>query len=232
MKTTNVKAENLNYDHYEMNKYDQDIVKVIPGHKELHEKMMEIISDRNKIKRIMKFLDLGIGTGLTAEKIFKLIPKAKLFAVDFSKKMLDGARMKLKSYDVEYILGDYSKIGFGKDLDLVVSVIGMHHQNTEGKKKVFKKVYASLQKGGIFILGDLFTTNDKEQHAYNDAKHFTFMVQNAKDEKSLKEWAHHHKFLNDPAHIEDEMRWLKNVGFKKVKIEYNYLNTALIVAEK
>ena len=39
---------------------------------------------------------------------------------------------------VNYIFGDYSKIRFNKKYDIVVSVIGIHHQNAIGKKKLFK----------------------------------------------------------------------------------------------
>jgi hypothetical protein len=57
-------------------------------------------------------------------------------------------------------------------------------------------------------------------------------VENARDEKSLEEWAHHHKFLNLLASIEDQIAWLKEVGFSGVEVRYEYLNTALIVATK
>ena len=185
-----------------------------------------------KNHKVSKIVDLGIGTGLTAERILRFVPKAGLVAVDFSDQMIKGAEKKLASYNVKYIFGDYSEIDFGKDFDIVTSVIGIHHQNTEGKKKVFKKVYDSLKKGGVFIFGDLVTYKNKEQAGYSDAKHYHHLVENAEDEKSLKEWAYHHKFLNDLATVEDQIEWLKQVGFKKVSVKFQYLNTVLITAEK
>ena len=41
---TNVKPTELNYDHYEMDKYDEDIVNSIPGHRELHTEIIKIVS--------------------------------------------------------------------------------------------------------------------------------------------------------------------------------------------
>lgn len=35
--TTNIKPDDLNYDHYETETYDSDIVASIPGHTALHE---------------------------------------------------------------------------------------------------------------------------------------------------------------------------------------------------
>lgn len=232
MKTVNVKVQNLNYDHYESEKYDADIRRVIPGYEELHREIEKTVISYNKKKQIEKIAELGIGTGLTSERILKIVPKAFLAAVDFSKKMLSGARKRLLQYKTKFIFGDFSEINFGNEFDVVVAVIGIHHQNTRGKKIVFKKIFDSLKKGGVFVFGDLVTYRTEEEAAFNDAKHYAFMVANMTDEKSLKEWAYHHKFLNDLAPLEDQVEWLKEIGFKKVEVKFKHLNTALIVATR
>ena len=61
---TNVKPDELNYNHYETQKYDDDIVCSIPGHEELHKHIEQLIESLPKQPKI---LELGIGTGLTAE---------------------------------------------------------------------------------------------------------------------------------------------------------------------
>jgi tRNA (cmo5U34)-methyltransferase len=230
--TTNVKAKELNYDRYSKNKYDNDIVRSIPGHIELHNKLIELVKKFSKNNLVVKIADLGVGTGLTTEKILNLIPKSKAVAVDFSANMLKGAKRKLSKFDVEYIKGDYSKIKFGKNFDIVVAVIGIHHQTHPGKKKVFRKIFNSLRKGGIFIFGDLVTYRDPELAAFNEARHYHHLVENAQDEKSLKEWAYHHKCLNKLAPLEDQVQWLKEVGFRSVEVVFTKYNTALIYAKK
>ncbi len=232
MKTTNVRADDLNYDHYITEKYDADIRRVIPGHEELHKEIEAVVLEYVKNHVVNRIADLGTGTALTAERILKLVPKAKLIANDFSEQMLGGARKRLEGYDVEFSIGDYSEINFGREFDIVVCVIGLHHQNAEGKKKVMQKVYDSLVPGGLFILGDLVTYRDKAEAAYADARHYYHLVKNAEDETSLKEWAYHHKFLNDLAPLEDQVDWLNVSGFSKVEVRYKHLNTALIIAQK
>lgn len=230
--TTNVKPEELNYDKYANEKYDDEIKNVIPGYDELHEKIVDKLRAYSKENEIKKIADLGCGTGLTSEKLMKVVPSAKLVAVDFSETMLNGARKRLSNYAVDYLLGDYAQIDFGSNFDVVVSAIGIHHQNHEGKRKLFKKIFASLAPKGIFIFGDLVTWRDPYQAAVNDAKHYAHLVQHAKNEESLREWAHHHKFLNDLAPLEDQVGWLKEAGFSNVEVKYAHLNTALIIAEK
>lgn len=228
---TNVKPKELNYDHYKTEKYDQDIIKSIPGHEELHKVVDKIIERFDK--KSLKILELGVGTGLTAERVLKIIPAAEYTAIDFSETMLNGARKRLAKYNVAFIQGDYSQIALPCNNNLVISVISIHHQKTnEDKKRLFQRIYSSLSKEGAFIFGDLVTHKDQQVAALNDAKHFHHLAENAQDERSLAEWAHHHKYLNSLAPLEDQIEWLKEVGFKEVQVVFTKYNTALIYAAK
>ncbi len=230
--STNVKPRDLNYDGYSNEKYDDDIVRSIPGHVEMHDKISSVIKERFSGKKIVA-LELGIGTGLTALKILRIVPDARYVGIDFSETMMAGAVNRLKGFDTDFIKGDFSDIGFPESNDLVISVIGMHHQKMDNdKKKLFAKIFDSLKENGVFIFGDLMTFKNPEIAALNEARHFNYLVENAKDEKSLKEWAFHHKFQNCLAPMEDQIAWLKEVGFKEVDVVFTLFNTVLIMAVK
>jgi tRNA (cmo5U34)-methyltransferase len=231
MKTTNVKAADLNYDHYSANKYDRDIINSIPFHKELHARIMTFIRKNFLTSENCNILDLGVGTGITSHLIRQELPNSKFDLVDFSKKMLDGAKRRFGTKNVNYIFGDYSKRRFKKKYDIVVSVIGIHHQNTLGKKQLFKKIYRLLKPGGVFIFGDLVTYRDPYKAALNQALHFHHLVEKSADKKTLGEWAHHHYILNDPAPVENQIKWLGESGFK-VKTAMLKMNTALLFCRK
>ncbi len=232
VQTTNVKPGDLNYDHYAMEVYDEDIRHSIPGHDELHKKIEEIVEGYAKNYEVKKILDLGTGTGITLEKMLHFVPKTYFVAMDFSAQMLAGAKKHLAAYIGEYIFGDYANIPLGTDFDIVVSVIGMHHQTHEGKQKMFQKVFDSLSSGGVFIFGDLMTYRDPQKAALNDAYHYHHLVENARNEKSLQEWAHHHKFLNQLASLEDHVDWLRAVGFTRLSVEITLFNTVLVLSYK
>ena len=133
---------------------------------------------------------------------------------------------------MNYVFGDYSELEFDTGFDMVVSVVGIHHQEDDGKRSLFKKIFRCLKPDGIFILGDLVTYRDKKKVALNDAKHYHHLVKNARNDQSLEEWAYHHKFLNLLAPVEDQIDWLNKIGFSRVEEKYEYLNTALISAIK
>ncbi len=228
--TTNVSPAELNYDHYTNNQYDRDIVNAIPFHKEIHVQIAEYIAGYKK-KKILEILDLGAGTAITSAIIKSVRPDAHFDIIDFSKQMLDGAKKRLGDKNVRYFLVNYTKQKFDKKYDVIVSVIGFHHQTHIGKRKMFKKIYSLLKSDGVFILGDLVTHRDQHTAAHNNALHFHHLVEKSVDEKTLTEWAYHHQFLNDLAPIEDQIDWLKEVGFKVSK-QFCKMNTALLIAKK
>lgn len=229
---TNVRPEELNYDHYEMEKYDRQIISSIPGHQELHDCIDAIVA-RDFSRKSAKILELGVGTGLTAERMLRKLPGANYTVVDFSDTMLAGAKKRLSGYNVHFINGDYAKTDLPQENDMVVSVIGIHHQETdEDKKRLFQRIYDSIRANGALLFGDLVTYRDPVEAAVNEARHFHHLVEHAEDEQSLREWAHHHKFLNRLAPLEDQVEWLQDAGFKSVEVAHKKFNTALIYAKK
>ncbi len=227
---TTITPSQLNYDHYSGTKYDCDIVNSIPHHRKIHH-LIANYAQKRLLNKNIEVLDLGVGTGITSKLLQNILPSAKFTAVDFSKQMLKSAARKLGKDNVCYIFGDYAKLKFNQKFDLIVSVIGLHHQDTTGKKKMFKKIFSLLKPGGIFIFGDLVTYKNKYHAAYNNALHFHHLVEKSSNKKTLTEWAHHHMFLNDLAPIEDQIDWLKKVGFK-IEIKFIKTNTALLICKK
>lgn len=228
---TNIEAGALNYDRYSTEQYDRDIINSIPFHRELHEHIESFVRAHLESSKEYDLLDLGVGTGITAKMVQNLLPHARIDAVDFSEQMMAGARKKLGERNVRYLFGDYANMAFDKQYDVVVSVIGIHHQNATGKRKLFEKIYSALKPGGVFIFGDLVTYADEHEAALNNALHYHHLVEHATDKKTLAEWAHHHMFLNDLAPIERQSEWLTEIGFV-VRKEFLKMNTALLICKK
>lgn len=232
METTNVTAVEVNYHHYSSAQYDRDIRNSIPFHEEIHEAIQSFIMDTWAPLAPLDILDLGVGTGLTSKVIQVLLPQANLTVVDFSENMIAGARERLGVERVNYAVADYSKtdIAVGR-FNIIMSVIGMHHQTDVGKILMFNKIRRGLERGnGVFIFGDLVTFRDPQKAALEAARHYHHLVEKAADDKTLAEWAHHHMFLNQLATLEDQLDWLKEVGFENVQVVYQQFQTALIIA--
>lgn len=100
-------------------------------------------------------LDIGAGTGLLSALIIRKYPEATLTLVDLSASMLGMAKERFAGRkDVRYILGDYSRTDFDGRYDLICSALSIHHLEQEEKQKLYKKIFAALHPGGIFVNAD------------------------------------------------------------------------------
>lgn len=224
-----IRPQELNYTKYSAKKYDADIIRSIPGHGALHKKIIAVLKDRFSQGDKFTVLDLGVGTGITSREIQKHFPSARFDVVDFSEAILFGAKKKLGNQNVRYFLKDYAKWTPSDSYDVVVTVIGFHHQ--PHKSRSIDRIYSRVKPGGYFLLGDLMTQADLLSSAADTARHFYHMVRNAHDEESLREWAHHHVYLNKLSTKEEHLAWLENAGFA-TKILFNKFQTTLILGRK
>jgi len=233
--TTNISPQDLNAARYAPEVYDRTIRLVIPGYDELHEVIDGLVRQHYMGRSELSVLELGLGTGLTAERILRHVPDAWYIGIEFSEQMLAKARERLSRYNTTFICGDYAEVPFSQGQNLVVSVIGIHHQETDDDKRaLFRKIVDCLTPGGAFLFGDLVTFCDQEQAAVNEALHHDYLVEHLKDEDEqlLREWTHHHKFLNKIAPLEDQVDWLREAGFRQVDVVFQKFQTALVYARK
>jgi len=69
--------------------YDEHMLNEVKGCKEGYIKMAELIPDGTE-----SILDLGCGTGLELDEIFKRLPDVSLVGIDLTQAMLDKLRQK------------------------------------------------------------------------------------------------------------------------------------------
>ncbi len=230
--TTNVTPKQLNYHHFPEFDYDGEALRTIPGYKALHRAINRVVRQRKRGLPVAKILDLGVGTGQTSLVVKKVFPEAHLTAIDFSSAMLEQARKRLGEDGIEYLLGDYASWSYPHDhFDIVLCVFGLHHQCADGKAFMIRRIQRMLKPGGLFILADLMTREDPHQAAYDEALHYAHMVRRASSPERLREWAHHHRCLNDLMTRENCARLLKQNGFES-ELVFEKHNTALFVAER
>ncbi|MDD4803324.1 MAG: methyltransferase domain-containing protein [Syntrophomonas sp.] len=82
--------------------------------------LSEIVTPASWLRRDIKILDVGCGTGSSIERILKAFPGAKIEGLDLSEKMLDAARNSFP--DINYVCGDGEKLSdyYNDKFDLIV----------------------------------------------------------------------------------------------------------------
>lgn len=200
--------------------YDEHMLNNVEGCKEGYKKMAELIPCNSN-----KLLDLGCGTGLELEDIFKNHPNIQVTGIDLTIAMLDKLKEKYYDKDITLINASYfdCDLGFEK-YDAAISFQTMHHFSYEDKLKLYKNICDSLKPNGVYIECDYMITDQKDEDFYfSEMKRF-------KEEKNLNDNEFYH--YDTPCTINNQIKLLKNAGFKTAINVWRMENTTIIIAQK
>lgn len=109
-------------------------------------------------------LDLGCGTGLELDEIFKRFPGLRVTGIDLCAAML--AQLKTKHGDKRLTLRcvDYFEAALGTgDYDTAVSFETLHHFQPAKKEQLFRKLFHALKPGGIYLECDYIACCEEEE---------------------------------------------------------------------
>ncbi len=172
-----------------------------------------------------KILDLGCGTGLELDYIWKKDPGIKVTGVDLCQSMLDKLLEKHSDKHLVTICQDYFQYDIGcEKWDAVISFESLHHFLPEGKGELYRKIYNGLKKSGVFLLGDYIACCDEEEELLR-------RVYLKKRKHSLIP-SHHFVHFDIPLTLEHESRLLQDAGFIIEKIVPNSDGATIIMAQK
>ncbi|MDE6729803.1 MAG: class I SAM-dependent methyltransferase [Oscillospiraceae bacterium] len=98
-------------------------------------------------------LDVPVGTGVFTSEKYQSLPEAKIFCIDYSRDMLEKARLRFRKAGLENVRlkqGDVGNLPLKSgSCDIVLSMNGFHA--FPDQKKAFSEVYRVLKKDGMFI---------------------------------------------------------------------------------
>lgn len=172
-----------------------------------------------------EILDLGCGTGLELDEIWKKNPYITVTGVDLCQSMLDELLKKHSDKRLTTVCRDYFQYDFGKDKwDAVISFESLHHFLPQRKKELYQKAYNSLKNDGIFILGDYIACCNEEEE----------LLRGVYTERRKQSAIPEHCFVHFdiPLTLEHELELLKEVGFQIEKVLDDPEEVTIITARK
>jgi tRNA (cmo5U34)-methyltransferase len=219
--------------HFEKKYYDYDrlILELVPKYEEMQRNIIDLF-DFPKDKNL-SILDLGVGTGQTASLLLKKFPNSKLDGVDISPKMIEQAKIRLKDFSsrINLIENDVANLQIEKKYDACISVLCLHHLNENQKPLIFKKIYNSLNNGGVFVIGDLIKFDSEKLTKEKEGEWKNYIFRNF-GEKEGKYWFEIYREQDLPSTVSDQLRWLEELGFRGVECAWEHMNYAVIVGRK
>lgn len=200
--------------------YDDHMLHSVKGCKEGYVKLAELVP-----KNATTLLDLGCGTGLELDEIFKFLPHIKVTGVDLTKAMLDRLREKHHDKDITLFNADYFGFDFGVEVyDVIISFQTMHHFSHKEKIGLYSKIHKSLKNYGLYIECDyMITEQSDEEFFYSESDRI-------RKEQNIPEGEFYH--YDTPCTIDNQIKMLKKAGFVKPEMIWRMENTTIIIANR
>ncbi len=203
--------------------------------------MLRVIAARDASVGVC--LDLGCGDGVLGAAVLDRHPGSRGVFVDFSQAMLDAAAGRLAdvSTRVELLELDYSHPGWVVSVeacgpyDVIVSGFSIHHQTDDRKRELYAEILSLLAPGGVFV---------NVEHVASA----TPWIEGIFDELFIDALASHHqasgggktrselareyyyrpdKEANILAPVDEQCRWLGDIGFEDVDCYLRVLELAV-----
>lgn len=200
--------------------YDEHMLNEVDGCREAYGEMSKLVPENTK-----NLLDLGCGTGLELEAIFKRFPDISVTGIDLTKAMLDKLEEKYRGKNITLIQGDYFRTDLGQNrFDTAISFQTMHHFSHEMKIGLYQKICDSLKSGGVYIECDyMVETQAEEEYWYAENVRI-------RREQNIPENGFYH--YDTPCTIENQIKMFKAAGFLNAEKVYRMENTTIIIAIK
>ncbi|MDI6725264.1 MAG: methyltransferase domain-containing protein [Methanobacterium sp.] len=210
-------------------KYDKIRKLIIPCFDDLYNITRNLANSK---KEDPKILDLGAGTGLLTKYLLEKFPQGEFTLVDLSEEMLKIAKNRFMGLNnFKYIAEDYLTYNFDNSFDMIISSLSIHHLEDENKKKLYKKAYDSLNHEGIFLNADqvIGPTPDVDK-SYQE--NWMQKIEENNFTGPEKDTAMERMKFDNPATLEDNLKWLNDCGFKDVDVYYKYYNFCIFYGKK
>lgn len=203
-----------------VNGYDAQMLNNVEGCKNGYEKMAQLLP-----KDAQNIVDLGCGTGLELDEIFKVHPDIHVTGIDLTQAMLDKLKEKHPDKNMTLINASYFDYDLGTErFDAAISFQTMHHFSHDDKLKLYSKIYDSLKEGGQYIESDyMVETQEEEDFFFAENKRI-------RKEQGILDGEFYH--YDTPCTIDNQIKLLTKAGFKTIRKEFREGSTTILVAEK
>ena len=192
-------------------------------------------------------LDLGCGNGILGRFLLNIFPAAHGVFVDFSEPMLDAARKNLNDvlrtsiYKADFSTPRWIEVvKSSPPFDIVVSGFAIHHQPDERKKALYSEIFNLLASGGIFLNLDHVASNTAaigkifDEFFIDNLHDFHTRSDPAASRQKIAEkyYMRPDKKENILAPVDEQCRWLRDLGYRDVDCFFKIFELALFGGRK
>jgi len=212
--------------------FDDMLDRSVPFYKEilnLSVKFALLYSKENS-----SILDLGCSTATTLIEIAKNSKKKlNLIGIDNSEAMIKLANKKIKAYnlDIKLQMADILEYSF-KNNDVIISNYTLQFIRPLNRQNLVNKIYKSLNKDGVFLFSEKVIANNKRLNKEFIDIYYEFKKSQGYSDFEIAKKREALENVLIPYSIEENIKMVKDAGFKEVEILFKWINFALFLAKK
>ncbi|MDR0579830.1 MAG: carboxy-S-adenosyl-L-methionine synthase CmoA [Campylobacteraceae bacterium] len=179
-------------------------------------------------------IDLGCSTANTLLAISKKMRfPLKFTGIDNSSAMIKQARKKAQAYgvDIEFIEGDITKSDFGIN-SVVIANYTFQFIRPPQRAKLARKIYESLQNGGICIFSEKIIYENKTLNKNMIDLYLNFKKGHGYSDFEIAQKREALENVLVPYSEDENKELMKSAGFNEVQTIFKYANFATFLAIK
>lgn len=191
-------------------------------------------------------LDLGCGDGVLLETILGAYPDARCVGLDGSTAMIRAAQERLKRRGVYFTKVDFNDpewtdlLPIETAFDAVISGFAIHHSEDDQKRRLYAEIFDLLAPGGVFVNiehvaspGPLGETLFERAYAESVWRFRTGQGERVTLDDVLEELrTRPDKAANRLAPLEEQLSWLRDIGFVDVDCYWKHFELAVLAGYK
>lgn len=192
-------------------------------------------------------LDLGCGNGILGSFLLNRFPSAKCMFADFSEPMLDAARQNVGTLpNASIVKADFASpqwieaVNPPASFDIVISGFAIHHQPDDRKKELYSEIFHLLTPGGVFLNLEHVASATKAGEKVFDEFFIDHLSEfHSKNDKTKSRESIAGEYYNRPdkeenllTQVEEQCKWLREIGFSDVDCFFKVFELALFGGRK
>ncbi len=217
--------------------FDDMVSRSVPFYDEIHRIILDIASRQNLDGK--RIYDIGCSTGTTIALLDAFLKKqfksvAQFVGIDSSAPMLEKCQKKLKQKkikNVELIEGDARKQKLDK-CSMVIMNYTLQFIDPKDRPTLLKKIFRSLEKGGVFIYSEKIKCNDRLVNDLLIDLYYDFKRRNGYSELEIAQKREALENVLIPLTPEHQLALLKEAGFKRAEVLFRWYNFACFIGIK